>query len=154
MRLASTRLGGIFFTTLWPWVDRLCLRLSRGRFSIAGIGIPTLLLTTRGRKTGKPRSVPLLYQPDGNTWVVAGSRGGRPDHPAWYLNLKSSPEVEVLVDGASTPCLAAEASGTERERLWQILEAVYPGFGVYEQRLNRQIPVIVLTPRSDHSRCA
>ena len=96
-RFSSSRFGGWFFTTIWPPVDRLLLRATRGRFSVSGIGVPVLLLTTRGRRSGKLRHVPLLYLPyeEGaeagrplQSVVVVGSRGGRESHAGWYYNLQ------------------------------------------------------------------
>lgn len=148
LKLATTRFGGWFFTTVTPPLDRLILRLSRGRFSIACGLAPIMLLNTTGRRSGKLRSSPLLYLRDGETIVVLGSRGGRRQSAAWYLNLCSNPRASVLLGGRETNCRAREAEGSERDRLWQQLAALNPGINTYQQRLQRRIPVMVLTPDS------
>ncbi len=122
------------------------LRLSRGRFGLAGTWAPILLLNTTGRHTGQRRGAPLLYLKDADTYVVVGSRGGRAQHPAWYLNLVANPRVEVMVGGQTLPCLAREAEDEERSRLWQQLVTLNPGYVTYQARLRRRIPVIILQP--------
>ena len=146
MKLASTRPGGWFFTTITPPLDRLLLRKSQGRYSLAGIAAPTLLLTTTGHLSGEKRKTPLLYLRDAARIVVVGSRGGRPKPPFWYLNLKVTPECTVLLDGEEIPYIAYQAQHEERERLWAKFVAFNPGFNTYQSRLERQIPVMVLEP--------
>jgi hypothetical protein len=97
-RFASSRAGGWFFVNVANRIDPPLLRLSRGRVSIA-VGQPVLLLTTRGARTGQPRSTPLLYGSDGDRLVLVASKAGSPQHPAWYRNLKAHPEVEYIVRG-------------------------------------------------------
>ena len=91
LQLASTRFGGWFFTTATPPIDRWLLRRSAGRASLSGLAAPTLLLTTTGRRTGKPRATPLLFLEDNGRLVVIGSRGGRSAQASWYLNLLALP---------------------------------------------------------------
>jgi len=147
MRLASTRLGGWFFITVAPPIDRLLLRLSKGRFSMGGAA-PILLLTTTGAKSGQPRSTPLLYRPDGDRFVLIASKGGAPSHPAWYHNLRAHPRATVLVGGREIPCTAHEAEGEERQRLWKLAADFNPGYDVYQSRAGRRIPVMVLAPEA------
>ena len=145
-RLASTRPGAWFFTTVTPPIDRLLLRLSRGRFNLGGVA-PILLLITVGAKSGAARSTPLFYLRDGECFVLIASRGGHPRHPAWYHNLKADPAVRVLTGGREIPCTAREADGDERVRLWAMATDVNPGYAVYQRRAaNRRIPVVLLTP--------
>lgn len=144
LKVATTRAGGWFFTTVTPPLDRFILRLSRGRYSLAGRAVPILLLTTTGRRSGQERTTPLLYLRDGGRFVVLGSRGGRKSPAAWYLNLLSNPRATVLVDGEQIQCDSYEAQGPERDQLWDQLVAMNPGFEVYQQRLSRRIPVMVL----------
>ena len=144
--LASTRAGGWFFTTVTPGLDRWCLTKTDGRLSLAGLAIPTLLLTTRGRRSGLPRTAPLLYLPDGNDFLVVGSRGGRVAPPAWYENLCQDPSVTVTVSGTRHDCEATVLRGAERQRCWQRFVAYNPGFARYQRRLERRIPVIRLRP--------
>ena len=145
-RFASSRAGGWFFVNVANRIDPPLLRLSRGRVSIA-VGQPVLLLTTRGARTGQPRSTPLLYGSDGDRLVLVASKAGSPQHPAWYRNLKAHPEVEVIVSGRSGGYRAREAEGEERERLWTSAVEQYSGYGVYQGRARgRRIPVVVLEP--------
>ncbi len=109
---------------------------------------PCLLLTTTGRKSGEPRTTPLVYGRDGDDYVVVASQGGRPTHPAWYLNLAENPVVNVQVAAEKFTATAREAQGEERARLWQLMGGVYPMMDEYEKRIGdaRVIPVVVLTP--------
>jgi deazaflavin-dependent oxidoreductase (nitroreductase family) len=105
---------------------------------------PTLLLTTTGRKSGKRLTMPLIYGTDGDHYVVVASKGGDPKHPAWYLNLQDDPEVHVQVVRDKFTAIARTATGEERERLWNKLSAIYPPYPSYQQRTDREIPVVVL----------
>jgi deazaflavin-dependent oxidoreductase (nitroreductase family) len=122
-------------------------RLFGGRF-VGRIGkAPVLLLTTRGRKTGKQRTTPLLYVAYGDALVVVASNGGAPRHPAWYLNLQAEPEIDVQVGREQRAVRAREATEEERTQLWAQLVAVYRGYEGYAQKANRTIPIVVLEPR-------
>jgi deazaflavin-dependent oxidoreductase (nitroreductase family) len=107
-------------------------------------GHPTLLLTTRGRKTGEARTLPLIYGRDGDDVLVVASRGGAPNHPRWYLNLEADPEVEVQVKGDRFHAHARTATAQERPRLWDIVTKVFPDYLDYQTRTTREIPVVVL----------
>ena len=109
---------------------------------------PCLLLTTTGRKSGDPRTTPLVYGREGDSYVVVASQGGRPTHPAWYLNLVENPVVNVQVAAEKFTATARETTGEERTRLWQLMGGVYPMMDEYEKRIGdaRVIPVVVLTP--------
>jgi len=122
-------------------------RLSGGRIGGRAFGAPVLLLTTRGRKTGKARTTPLLYLEDGDRLVVVASKGGAPRHPAWFLNLAANPEVTVERGRERVPTLAREADDPERERYWPQVVAMYSGYEKYQQKTNRRIPLVVLEPR-------
>ena len=108
---------------------------------------PILLLTTTGRRSGKPRTTPLLYLLDGENLVVVASSGGSPRHPAWFLNLREAPEVEVEVGRARQPRRARIAADEERERLWPRLVEMYPAYASYQEKTSRRIPVVLLAPR-------
>ena len=111
-------------------------------------GAPMILVHHRGAKTGTERVTPLVYQADGDSYVVFGSKGGAPTHPHWYLNLVAHPETEVEVGAETVPVTARVAEGDERERLWERQKELMPGFADYEATAgDRQIPVVVLTPR-------
>ncbi len=103
-----------------------------------------LLLTTRGKRTGKERTTPLAYHRDGERYVVAGSKGGAPTHPDWYRNLLADPNVTVEVSGERFPAHATSARGLERRRLYDQHAALMPGFKEYEKKTTRVIPAIVL----------
>jgi proline iminopeptidase len=107
-------------------------------------GSTVLLLTTTGRKTGEPRTTPLIYAQDGNRYVIVASKGGAPDDPGWYRNLDKSPEVELQVEGEVFPARARTAEGEERDRLWQKANEVWPHYAEYQEKTDREIPVVVL----------
>ena len=145
--LAATRLGGWFFVRVAPAIDRLLVRITRGRLSTA-VGFPTLILTTIGAKTGQVRTTPLIYLPIGDQIVLVASNGGGPRHPGWYHNLRARPDVSALVRGVAASYTAREATGDERAALWAQAAALYPGYITYQQRTaGRSIPIVVLTRR-------
>jgi proline iminopeptidase len=107
-------------------------------------GSTILLLTTKGRKTGKETTTPLIYDLDGDNPVVVASKGGAPEHPGWYLNLAKDPEVEVQIKGDRFRARARTTEGEERERLWRKLNEMWPPYDEYQTKTTRQIPVVVL----------
>lgn len=107
-------------------------------------GYPTLLLTTRGRKSGLLRRTALIYGTDGDTYVIVASRGGHSKHPAWYLNLVENPNVEVQIEAEKFSAVACVAEPEEKARLWKLMNAVYPPYDSYQAKTTREIPVIVL----------
>ena len=107
-------------------------------------GVDTLLLTTRGRKTGKLRRSALIYGQDGDSYVIVASKGGSKDHPAWYLNLVAEPEVEVQVGAETFTARASTTEGARRERLWAEMADIWPDYEKYQRRTERQIPVVIL----------
>lgn len=109
-------------------------------------GIPVLLLTTVGRKTGLPRTLPLIFMEDGNDIIVVGSRGGLPTEPLWYKNLVANPECEVQIKRRKLKAHSRTASAEERELLWPKLVAHYPDFASYATWTERVIPVVILEP--------
>ena len=108
--------------------------------------VPTLVLTTTGRKSGRPLTLPLIYGRAGDSYVVIASKGGAPQHPAWYLNLAANPEVEVQVKAERFRARARTASGAERAALWQQLVEIYHPYEKYQAATSREIPVVVLDP--------
>ena len=106
--------------------------------------LPVLLLTTIGRKSGQPRTQPLAYTRAGDGYAVIASKGGAPQHPLWYLNLRANPLAEVTVGRETRKVRARDAEGEERERLWRALADLYPGYDRYAQKTSRRIPVVVL----------
>jgi proline iminopeptidase len=107
-------------------------------------GAKTLLLTTKGRKTGKPTTSPLIYEQDGDNYVIVASKGGAPQHPGWYRNLAKEPIVEVQVMDDVFAARAHTATGEERERLWRLAAQQWPDYDAYQGRTDREIPVVVL----------
>ena len=107
-------------------------------------GVPTLLLTTTGRKSGAAQQLPLIYGKDGDHFVIVASRGGAPDHPGWYKNLAALPEVKVQVLADKFSARARTATGAERARLWQAMAKVFPPYEEYKAKTSREIPVVVL----------
>lgn len=109
-------------------------------------GVPILLLTTTGRKTGEPRTSALIYGRHGPDYLVVASTGGAPRHPAWYLNLQAHPEAEIKVKAEHSRVIARTAVGDERRRLWDIATGYWPNYNVYQGRTSRLLPVVVLSP--------
>jgi F420H(2)-dependent quinone reductase len=107
---------------------------------------PILLRNTVGRKSGKKRTTPLLYVMDGEDFVIIASKGGAPTHPAWYLNLRSNPEVTVEVGDREVRVRAEEADPEEKARLWQKMVEMYPAYDGYQKKTEREIPLLVLHP--------
>jgi deazaflavin-dependent oxidoreductase (nitroreductase family) len=107
-------------------------------------GSTILLLTTKGRRTGNRTTTPLIYARDGDRLVIVASQGGAPKHPGWYENLVRNPEVEVQLLDEVFPARARTAAGAERERLWTLANEVWPHYAEYQQRTDREIPVVVL----------
>lgn len=142
----STRLGAWTIINLGSRIDTRLIRATGGRYNTT-FAWPCLLLTTKGARTGKPRTTPLVYVRDGQSLVLIASRGGNPRHPAWYLNLRANPEVEILLDGKTARYVARDAEGEERERLWNKAVGVYSGYEKYRKRAGgRNIPVVVMEP--------
>ena len=108
--------------------------------------LPTLLLTTTGRRTGQRRLLPLIYGERGRDYVIVGSKGGFAKHPAWYLNLVDDPEVSIQVGPKRMAARARTARGGERAELWEQMRTLYPPYDDYQKRTEREIPVIVLEP--------
>jgi deazaflavin-dependent oxidoreductase (nitroreductase family) len=130
-------------------VHRLLVSVTRGRAGHEFGGMPVVELTTVGRRSGKPRTV-LLTSPlrDGEGYVVVASRGGDDQHPAWFLNLRDNPEVEVAIKGGERhPMRARIASTDERARMWPEITGRYRNYAGYQERTQREIPLVVLESR-------
>jgi len=110
------------------------------------LSVPSLLLTTTGRKSGDRFIFPLFYGEDGDSYFVIASKGGAPQHPGWYRNILADPEVEMQVGTAKLKARARTASGPERTRLWQKALEFWPPYADYQQKTQREIPVVVLDP--------
>ncbi len=121
-------------------------RVSRGRVLGSVAGMPVLLLTTTGRRSGKARTTPLTFFRDGTDLVVIASNGGADRPPAWSLNLQQTPRAVVEIGTGRLVVTARAASEHERERLWVVVTATYAGYARYQERTTRRIPVVLLTP--------
>jgi deazaflavin-dependent oxidoreductase (nitroreductase family) len=127
-------------------VHRFVYRLSGGRVGSNLGGSHMLLLKHTGRKTGLERITPLLYVEDAGRFILVASNAGDDRHPAWWLNVKSRPEVSIQVGRTSHPVRAREADAAERERLWPLLDSSYTYFPGYRERTSREIPIVILEP--------
>ncbi|WP_239163010.1 nitroreductase/quinone reductase family protein [Paractinoplanes rishiriensis] len=129
-------------------LDRQLGRLTRGRVVALGMA-PSLMLITIGRRSGQPRSQPLLYLADGDDLVVIASNWGGEHHPAWSYNLRAEPRARVTLGGREIAVTAREVEGADRERLWRLIVEQWPGYRVYESRAShRQLRIYRLTPDS------
>lgn len=109
--------------------------------------LPTLLLTTTGRKSGEPRPLPLIYREIDGAYVIIASKGGMPTHPIWYLNLVAKPECDLMVGPKPVAARARVAEGEERERIWKLMVEIYPPYDAYQESAgSREIPVVILDP--------
>lgn len=122
-------------------------QLSNGRLTSTLFGLPMLLLSTWGRKTGQLRIAPLLYLAFDETIVLVGSNGGAPRSPTWYLNLLDNPHVLVQIGAQRSEAIAEPVPAAERERYWPRLLEVYPPYATYQQRTDREIPLVRLALR-------
>ena len=114
-------------------------------------GTSTLLLTTRGRRSGEPRTAALIYGRQGDDFVVVASKGGSPEHPGWYANLRENPDVEIQVGADRFKANARTATPEERPRLWEEMTSHWPDYDEYQKRTDREIPVVVIE-RNGHER--
>ena len=124
------------------------LRLTGGRVGRSLVGMPVVVLETVGRKSGEVRRTPLTAPVvDGETVVLVASYGGDSRHPAWYLNLRDRPDVVIEVGGSRRPMRARTATPEEKAALWPRVVKSYRGYAAYQKRTDRDIPVVLLTPR-------
>lgn len=139
------------FDRLWP-VWRQFVKIHIGLYRATGGRIghhlpgapPSLLLDHVGAKSGTKRTTALAYMQDGDNFVLVASKGGHPKHPAWYHNLRANPDVDVQVGATRRSVHARVADSEERDRLWPRVVDVYSGFGSYQDRADREIPLVIL----------
>jgi deazaflavin-dependent oxidoreductase (nitroreductase family) len=148
----AVRIGSLsFMPKFLPQItatDKALQRLTRGRVTILDVaGLPNLTLTARGRKSGQPRSTPLLAVPRGEDWLVAGSNFGGSKQPVWVVNIEADPDCQVTVNGRTIEVTARRLEGEDRERAWADMVRVWPNYDLYAERTDRQIKVFELTPR-------
>ena len=137
-----------FFARTLHHMDRAVYRATKGRTTVASVlaGLPIMMLTTTGARTGQQRTVPLLAIPDGGSYVVIASNYGQPKAAGWGFNLRAHPKATVAFEGRRMDVVAQELTGAERERLYERGIEIYPGWVHYRKRVTRTIPVFRLTP--------
>jgi len=140
---------------LWPVLNRVAkghtavYRATGGRVGHRFPGAPPMLLLDHvGARSGVGRTTPLVYVQDGESIVIVASKGGHPKHPAWYHNLRANPDTTIQVGSERRPVRARVARPDERGRLWNKAVATYGGYQGYKERTEREIPLVVLDPRS------
>lgn len=121
-------------------------KLSGGRVMGKMDGTPVCLVTMKGAKSGKTRTIPLMYNPAGDNVLIVASMGGAPKHPVWYYNLVAHPDVEIQLGGKKGKYRVHQADDAEKESLWPALVENFPSFAVYRERTERNIPVMVCAP--------
>ena len=126
------------------WIHTMLYRNSNGAIGGTIASSPVLLLTTTGRRTGRERTVPLLYLMDGRNVVLVASNGGAVRHPSWWLNLQATPEAWIQIKTRRQRVKAEEASAADKRRLWPLVTAMYPGYQRYQDITDRDIPVVIL----------
>jgi len=132
-------------------VHRLVLGVTGGRVGWSAYGMPVVELTTTGRRSGQPRTT-MLTSPrqEGSAVIVVASRGGDDHHPAWYLNLRDQPNLQVSLGGEPAQPMRAEIAGPdERARLWPLITADHPNYARYQSKTKREIPLVILHPMDD-----
>jgi deazaflavin-dependent oxidoreductase (nitroreductase family) len=110
-------------------------------------GTTILLLTTTGRKSGEPRTMPLIHRTDGDRWIIVASKGGYDDDPLWFKNMQADPNALIQVMDEEIPVRMSVAEGEERERLWGLMAEVWPDYDTYQESTDREIPVVILERR-------
>ena len=148
-RFAASDPGSWLFARVLHRLDRPVYRATRGKHTLSNLlsGLPVVVLTTTGARSGRRCSVPLLGLPTPDGIAVIASNYGQRHHPAWYYNLRADPAAEIAVDGAPTRVRAVEVEGEQRARIWEQGLKIYPGWSTYERRAgDRRIAVFVLEP--------
>ena len=141
------RIGSVFVKWMSA-ANTAVFRATGGRLGAKFIGgAPVFLLITKGRKSGQPRTAPLLYLRDGNDYVIVASKGGMSHDPLWARNLEANPDAEIEIGSQKIAVRARRANDEEKARLWPKLVAMYPDYDDYQARTERKIPVILLSPR-------
>jgi len=141
----ANRPGSALASRAHAWV----YGVSKGRIGKRFLGVEVLVLRTTGRRSGKPRESPMFFVRRGDAIAVVASNAAAPTHPAWWLNLKAYPKAEVLLDGGWRPVRGRRATVAEAEELWPRFDRIYSGYEHYRSIAGRELPVVVLEPRSD-----
>ena len=148
-RLAATRLMAGVLSPILAHFDRTFDRVSRGRINLTQSlsGLPVVMLTTLGAKTGRKRSVPLVAIPDGDNVLLIASYFGRQHHPAWYHNLIAHSQAWLTAQRHTAEYVAREVLESERDTCWQRAVSLYAGYAAYKRRAKRLIPIMLLAPK-------
>lgn len=125
-------------------VHKVLYRMTGSRVFANLGGMPNLLLTATGRRSGKPRTVPLLYVETDEGYAIVASFAGAPQHPAWYRNLQAHPQATVQIEERVIPVIASTATAEEKQSLWPRFTAIYPAYDSYESATARDIPIVLL----------
>jgi deazaflavin-dependent oxidoreductase (nitroreductase family) len=139
----------LFYARTLHHIDRIVFRVTRGKVTFVSwvAGLPIVMLTTTGAKSGRRHTLPLVALPEGDRLVVIASNYGQERNPAWYYNLRANPSATVCFEGATREVVARELEGEERARLYERGIEIYPGWTTYRTRAaHRRIPVLELTP--------
>ncbi len=150
-KLAAMRPFAFVLSQVLHRVDEPIFRLTQGRSTLTSLlsGLPVVLLTTTGARSGQARSVPLLALLDGQAVILAATSWGQPHNPGWYHNLKANPEAIVNLRGQDIAVRAREASTEETRNYWRLFLEMYPGYQAYRRQAgDRSIPVMILSPAS------
>ncbi|MGW2619449.1 nitroreductase family deazaflavin-dependent oxidoreductase [Streptomyces sp. NPDC001500] len=149
-KASSTRAFAKVAPHVIPALDRAVHRLTRGKVLLSAQMLPGVILTATGARSGVPRRTPLacMPEPDGRGWILVGSNFGRTGHPAWTANLLAHPDAEISWKGADVPVTAGLLTGEERAAVWKELLAFWPPYATYQARVEREIRVFRLTPRT------
>ena len=156
-KIASSQAGAWVMRRILHHIDRLVFRLSgrRATFTSWLAGVPVVMVTTRGARSGLPRSLPLMCigrDPASGTFALVASNFGQHPYPAWYYNLKADPHATCNLRGQTDAYLAREAVDAEYERYWQLAQGAYLGFPLYKARAShRRIPIMVLSPQREEA---
>lgn len=148
-KIPASKAGSAIFSRTLHYFDRRLMKATKGRVSLPGLlaGIPVVTVTTRGAKSGQPRTVPLVAFADGEKVILIASNWGQQHHPAWYLNLRADPRATISVDGKEGRYIASEAGDDDRRKYWEMADDLYFGFRLYRQRAGeRKIPIMILEP--------
>ena len=146
MWLTRSTPGVLVLRHVFTPADRLMLKLTKGRRSLAPKAIPEMVLTTRGRKSGRPRSNPVLFLRDGESYVVVASNYGRERHPGWSYNLEADPRATVQIGERTFEVEGRRATDEEFARCWPRLVEVWPGWRKYRTMTDREFRMFVLEP--------
>jgi deazaflavin-dependent oxidoreductase (nitroreductase family) len=147
-RVASTRAFAATGSKVFPPIDRLVSKVTGGRVALSASMVPSMVLTTTGRKSGEPRKTPLATLQVDNGFLVVGSNFGKEHHPAWTLNLLANPEATVTFKGDDIPVVARMLDADEKADVWPDLLKIWPAWTAYTERSGRDLRVFKLTPQS------